>query len=121
MNLHSTAGNYFRSTAHAGIRQKVARRRVFDLPGGLLLWKAVAKTMLWGLPLILACNLWCAHAIEANRAQHSVLQQSLVALEKSRDDLALQEERLTAPVRVKIAAGAKFSLFEPAPGQIQPM
>ncbi len=121
MNIHSTAGNYFRSAAQAGIRQKVARRRIFDLPGGLLLWKTVAKTMLWGLPLVLACNLWCASAIDTNRTRHAVMQQSLIALEKSRDDLALQEERLTAPVRVKIAAGAKFSLFEPTPAQIQPM
>ncbi|MEE4242663.1 MAG: hypothetical protein V2I36_14445 [Desulfopila sp.] len=121
MSIHSTTGNYFRSAAHPGIRQKVARRRVLDLPGGVLLWKSVGKILLWGLPLILAGNLWCASVIDAKRMQHAALEQSLSVLQKSRDELVVQEERLTSPVRVEIAAAAKFSLFVPTPEQIQPM
>lgn len=121
MNIHSTANNYFRSAAHVGIRQKISRRRVFDLPGGLLLWKAVGKMLLWGLPLVLGVNLWCASAINANRAQYEAAEQHLVQLENSSSELIVQRDRLISPVRIKIAAAEKLSLFEPAPGQIQKM
>lgn len=121
MNIHSTTSNYFRATAHVGIRQKIARRRVFDVPGGILLWKAVGKILLWSLPLVLAANLWCSSAIDSKRIQYEAVEQALVQLENSSTELKLRKTRLLSPVRVKIAAAEKLSLFEPAPGQIQRM
>jgi len=121
MHIQSSTENVFRSAAHVGVRQKIARRRVMDLPGGILLWKAVAKALIWGLPVILAANLWCAHAVDDSRVQRLSLQQELEALQSSGGDLALQRQRLTSPVRVKIAAAEKLSLHEPGPGQIRRM
>lgn len=121
MNIQSSTGNVFRSAATVGVRQKVARRRPLDLPGGILLWKAVGKVCLWGLPLVLAVNLWCAHAIETSHGQNLALQKTIGMLETEAGELALTEKRLISPVRVKIAAAAKLSLFEPAPEQIRRM
>ncbi len=121
MNIQSSTGNVFRSSTHVGVRQKVARRRALDLPGGMLLWKAVGKVLMWGLPVILAANLWCAHAIDGSRARSLSLQQELEHLESGAGELALQRQRLTSPVRVKIAAAGKLSLHEPEAGQIHRM
>ncbi|HKJ65926.1 MAG TPA: hypothetical protein VJ969_11015 [Desulfopila sp.] len=121
MNIQSSTGNVFRSSAHVGVRQKIARRRALDLPGGILLWKAVGKVLIWAVPVVLAANLWCAHAIDTSSARSLALQQELVQLEDSADELALQRQRLTSPVRVKIAAAEKLSLYEPSAGQIRRM
>lgn len=121
MNIHSTAGNVFRPATQVGIRQKVARRGAFDLPGGNLLWKAVGKVLLWGLPLVLAGNLWCSSVIDSQRARYQTMQDSVMQLHSSSKDLQLQKKRLLSPVRVKIAAAEKLGLYEPAQGQIRRM
>ena len=72
MTIQITTGNYFRTAAHVGIRQKVARRRPFDLPGGLLLWQAVGKVLLWSIPLVLSLNLVCSSVINSYRSENAI-------------------------------------------------
>ncbi len=121
MNIHSSTTNYFRTTTHTGIRQKVGRRKPLDLPGGLLLWQAVGKLLLWSLPVVLGINLWCVSAIDSQGAKSSETLQKLEQLHRSNADLQVQINRLMSPVRIKIAAAEKLDLYEPTPEQIQHM
>ena len=121
MTIQSTTGNYFRTAAHVGIRQKVARRRPLDLPGGLQLWQAVGKILLWSVPLVLTLNLVCSSVINSYRSEIAATQQAMFEEEKQMNELLQQRTRLTSPVRVKIAAAVKLDLFEPEPNQIKRM
>lgn len=121
MTIQITTGNYFRTAAHVGIRQKVARRRPLDLPGGLQLWQAVAKVLLWTVPLVLSLNLVCLTVINSHRSDIAATQQAMFEEEREMKELLQQRTRLTSPVRVKIAAAVKLDLFEPEPNQIQRM
>jgi ABC-type thiamine transport system ATPase subunit len=121
MNIQSTTGNYFRTAVQVGVRQKVARRRPLDLPGGLQLWQAVGKVMLWGVPLVLSLNLLCSSLSNSYRSEITVMQQAIHQEEKQMEQLLQQRTRLTSPVRVKIAAAAKLDLFEPEKNQIKRM
>ena len=121
MTIQITTGNYFRTAAHVGIRQKVARRRPFDLPGGLLLWQAVGKVLLWSVPLVLSLNLACSSVINSYRSEIAATQQAMFEEEKKMEELLQQRIRLTSPVRIKIAAAVKLDLYEPEPNQIKHM
>lgn len=121
MNIQSSANNYYRTASHIGIQQKVESRRAFDLPGGVLLWKAAAKVMLWSLPLVLGINLMCSSLIRSQEQRIGELQQAMAAIEQSNIELRTKKARLASPEIVKVAAAEKLSLFEPAPGQIQRM
>lgn len=121
MNIPSTSSNYFRTAAHVGVRQKVERRRPLDLPGGIVLWKAVGKVILWTVPLVLAANLWFSSAMNTRTAKIAEIETALQQLQVENGDLLRQVERLSSPVRVKIAAAEKLSLYEPEAGQIWPM
>lgn len=121
MTIQSTAGNRFRTAAYPGFRQRVARRGPLALPGGLPLWRAVGKTMLWGLPVVLGINLWLASMCNSYTAQAASTQQLLLQEKKNNAELALKRSRLFSPVRLKIAAAAKLDLHEPAAKQVKRM
>ena len=121
MNIQSTTSNYFKTAHHVGVRQKVERRTPLSLPGGLVLWKAVGKILVWGLPVVLALNLWCASRINTRNVEISETSTALQQLKTSNAALQTKVDRLVSPVRVKIAAAEKLKLYEPAPGQIQRM
>ncbi len=121
MNINISTSNYFRTASHAGIRQKIERRKPFELPGGLQLWQAVGKVLLWGLPVILGINLWCASSIDTQRIKSVDMQQKLEQLRNGNNELQIQVNRLTSPVRVKIAAAEKLGLHVPTPDQVQRM
>jgi hypothetical protein len=121
MAIQSTTGNYFRTAAHAGIRQKVVRRGPLDLPGGLALWRSVGKTLLWTLPVILAANLWLASACNSINMEYRAVGQALIEEQHATEQLLQQKSQLLSPVRIKIAAAEKFGLYEPASTQIKHM
>lgn len=121
MTIQITTGNYFRTAAHVGIRQKVARRRPLDLPGGLQLWQAVGKVLLWSVPLVLSLNLVCSSVINSYRSEIAATQQAMFEEEKQMEELLQHRTRLISPVRVKLAAAVKLDLFEPEPNQIKRM
>ena len=106
---------------HGLVRQKVARRRPLDLPGGIQLWQAVGKVMLWGVPLVLSANLLFSSLSNSYREEITAMQQVIHQEERQLEQLVQQKTRLISPVRVKIAAAAKLELFEPEKKQIQRM
>lgn len=121
MTIHSTTGNCFRTTPQLGIRQRIARRRPLDFPGGIQLWQAVGKVLLWTIPLVLSLNLLFSSMTNSYRLEIEATHQAIAQQEKEMDELLLKTKRLTAPVRVKIAAAEKLGLHEPEPNQIKHM
>lgn len=121
MSIQSSANNYFRTAAQIGIQQKVESRRAFDLPGGIALWKAVAKVMLWSMPFVLGLNLFCSAMIQSQAGQIAEMKQALAAVESSNIKLRTQKAQLASPDNVMVAAAEKLSLYKPVAGQIQRM
>ena len=121
MAIQSTTGNYFRSAAHVGVRQRVARRRPLDLPGGIQLWQAVGKVMMWSIPIVLSLNLAFASLNNSYLSKIAVEQQHIIEQQKQLTLLQQDKARLISPVRVKLAAAEKLELFEPSAKQIRRM
>lgn len=121
MAMQSTTGNYFRTAAHAGIRQKVVRRGPWDLPGGMALWRSIGKTLVWSLPVILAANLWLASACNSTKMEYRAVGQALMEEQRATEQLLQRKSQLLSPVRIKIAAAERFGLHEPASTQIKQM
>lgn len=120
MNFHNVQQvSYLRTVPNLGVRQQLQPRGAFDLPGGIVLWKAVAKVMLLILPLFFAVNMFLS-------AQREDVERSLVALDNQRHELQdknigllAQKARLYAPEHVSQMAGTKLSLFVALPSQIE--
>jgi hypothetical protein len=89
------------------------------LPGGLVLWKAVARIMLLMLPFVLAANMFFASIVND-------MERSLTAVDNQRHELMdknigllAQRAGLYAPDRVSRMAADKLSLYVASPGQIE--
>jgi hypothetical protein len=120
MNFHTTTqASYLRPVTNLGVRQQLQSRGVLDLPGGLVLWKAVARIMLLMLPFVLAANMFFASMIND-------IERSLTAVDNQRHELMdknigllAQRAGLYAPDRVSRMAADKLSLYAASPGQIE--
>ena len=118
MNFHNTTHvSYLRPVTNLGVRQQLQSRDFFDFPGGLLLWKAIGKSILLMLPFVLAANMFLAGKIND-------LQRSLAIVDNQRHELTdknigllAQKARLYAPERVSQMAADKLSLYAASPGQ----
>ena len=121
MAIHTTTGNYFRSAAHVGVRQRVSRKRPLDLPGGIQLWQLVGKMLMWSIPVILSLNLAFASLGSSYSAKIGAEQQQLHEQQKQLTLLQEQKARLTSPVRVKLAAAEKLDLYVPTTDQLRQM
>lgn len=121
MAIQSTTGNYFRSAAHVGVRQRIARRRPLDLPGGIQLWQAVGKVMMWSIPVVLSLNLALASLGNSYLTKIAAEQQLILEQKKQLTLLEEKKARLISPVRVKLAAAEKLDLYEPSTEQIRRM
>ncbi len=120
MNFHNVPQvSYVRNVPSLGVRQQLHPRGVFDLPGGIALWKAAGKIMLLIFPFFLALNMFLSSAREN-------VEQSLVIVDNQRHELQdknigllAQKARLYAPERVSQLAGDKLSLYVALPSQIE--
>lgn len=120
MNFHNTTQvSYLRTVTNIGVRQQLQSRGVFDLPGGLVLWKAVGKIVLLILPFVLAANMFLASTVDG-------VERSLAAFDNERHELMdknigllAKKARLNAPERVSQMAADKLSLYAASPGQIE--
>ena len=102
-----------------GVRQHLQSRDVLDLPGGLVLWKAVGKVLLLLLPLVVTFNLFLASAINDAGNELTVIDNQRHQLMDKNIGLLAQKAQLYAPDRVSQLAGQKLSLYSAAPGQIE--
>ncbi len=120
MNFHNTTQvSYLRTVTALGVRQQLQPRGVFDLPGGLAIWKAVGKIVLIMLPFVLAANMFLASvADDAERSLTTFDNQRHELMDKNIGLLA-KKARLYAPERVSQLAADKLSLYAASPGQIE--
>jgi hypothetical protein len=120
MNIQNTTQlSYIRSVPNIGVRQHLQPRGVLDLPGGLMLWKAVGKVLLLLLPLVVTVNMFLASAMnDVGRELSTVDNLRHERMDKNIGLLA-QKAQLYAPERVSQLAGQKLSLYAASPGQIE--
>ena len=120
MNFHTTQQiSYLRPVSNLGVRQQLQPRSIFDLPGGLALWKASAKMLVCILPLLVVVNMFLASIInETGRSMTAVDTQRHELIDKNIGLLA-QKAGLYAPERVSRLAADKLSLYTAIPGQIE--
>jgi hypothetical protein len=120
MNFQNTTHvPYLRSVTNLGIRQQLQSRDVFDLPGGLVLWKAVGKITLLMLPFIVAANMFIASILsEVDLSIASIEAKHHEVIDKN-IGLRAQKARLYAPDRLSKLAADRLFLFTAEPGQIE--
>jgi hypothetical protein len=120
MNFQNTTQlSYIRPVTNIGVRQHLQPRDVLDLPGGLVLWKAVGKVLLLLLPLMVTFNLFLASAINDAGNELTVIDNQRHQLMDKNIGLLAQKAQLYAPDRVGQLAEQKLSLYSAAPGQIE--
>lgn len=120
MNFQNTTQlSYIRTVTNIGVRQHLQPRDVLDLPGGLVLWKAVGKVLLLLLPLVVTFNLFLASAINDAGNEFTVIDNQRHQLMDKNIGLLAQKAQLYAPDRVGQLAAQKLSLYSAAPGQIE--
>jgi hypothetical protein len=120
MNFHTTQQiSYLRPVTNFGVRQQLQPRNIFELPGGLVLWKTSGKMLLCLLPLLIVVNMFLASIInETDRSMMAVDNQRHELIDKNIGLLA-QKAGLYAPERVSRLAADKLSLYTAIPGQIE--
>lgn len=120
MNFQNTTQlSYIRPVTNIGVRQHLQPRDVLDLPGGLVLWKAVAKVLLLLLPLVVTVNLFLSSAINDVGSELTAIDNQRHELMDKNIGLLAQRAQLYAPERVGQLAAQKLSLYSAAPGQIE--
>ena len=119
MNFHNTSEAYLRPVTNIGIRQHLRVRDARDLPGGVVLWRAVAKVSLVLLAIVLAINLLLASVI-------GNIDRSLVAVDNQRHELMdkniellAHKARLGAPDNVLQLAAEKLALYTASDDQVE--
>lgn len=121
MNIQSHAHNVFPKAVQPEFRQNLRRRRGLELPGGILLWSAVAKVVLVIMPLILVGNLWFSSEMGLVETAIQAEQQALFQVNNENIIIRTEKARLLSPEHVRIVAADKLALMVPDPEQIQRM
>lgn len=117
MIIYNSTESYTRPTANVGIRQQLARRGVWDIPGGALLWRAIGRV---GLAVVVAtCGVQLLLGVVGNHLtdkmaryeeQRHQLMDTNITLRATRAGMLTQQA-------VEAAAGKALSLYSPVEGQ----
>lgn len=118
MLFHNSVQTYARPVAGAGVRQQLARRHGWEMPGGIQPWKAAGK---FGLVLCAVVGVCLA----GSGVYKGGLEKSVSAVESQRHDLmdthiSLLAKRATllTPQHIELAAKETLSLRVPLPGHV---
>lgn len=124
MNFQNYTEGYIRPVAKMGImqhmqsRKRMRSRNIFELPGGIVLWKTAAKVMLWILPVILTVNMFVASAINnIDQSFVAVDNQHHLLMDKNIEMLA-HRAQLLAPSKLQKLAEEKLSLYATSKNQV---
>jgi hypothetical protein len=119
MNYQNTTQAYMRTAAKVGVRRQTYRRTMsLEIPGGLVLWKVVGKTVLLILPVVLVMQIFLASAINNIERSVTLVQQQQQELEDQNIELLARKARLWAPGSVERLAADKLALYSPSKKQI---
>jgi hypothetical protein len=118
MIFQNSASTYARPVANIGIRQHLARRSAWELPGGILLWKAAGRVALVAFAVTIAVNMMFG-------VYRGNLATATVGVEELRHDLmdkniSLRAKRaiMLRPQQLEKAAGNLLALHSPVDGQV---
>ena len=115
---HNSAQSYGRPASHIGVRQHLVRRDSWELPGGVLLWKAVGRVAaVVGLVVILI-SIAMGGYLRSLEGKTRVVENNRHDLMDSNISLRAERAVLQAPDRVRYEAGKLLSLHVPASGQV---
>lgn len=113
-HIHFTA----QQTAGFEVRQPLRRRRVSDLPGGKMLWLAIAKVSCIALVVVCTSVLWMGSF--SSQVQLSI-QASEANLHQVRNDqitLLAERARLMSAKNIHSQAQQSLALYVPEKGQV---
>ena len=110
---------YFRSASHVGMRQHLSRRGVFDLPGGIALWRSVGKILLVLLPLVLTAQFILSSMVSSAERAVRVADDTQYNFTITNSLLKAERSRLVTPDQVRAIAGESFALHTPEKGQVR--
>ena len=109
----------FRSAAHVGMRQHLSRRGAFELPGGIVLWKTVAKVLAILLPLVLAGHLLLSSLVRNTEQSVRAADDAHYNLTIANSLLRSERSKLLTPEQVQVNSRDMLSLHTPEKGQVR--
>ncbi len=117
MIFHNSAQSYVRPVANVGIRQHLTRLSIGELPGGILLWKAIGKVAVAVCVATITMNV--ALSVYKGNLANAVVTVELQRHELMDRNINLRAKRaaLLSPQAVELAAGKMLSLYSPVKGQ----
>ncbi len=118
MMYQGSAHAYFRSAVHVGMQHQ-GRRSAFELPGGLLLWKAVGKVLLVLLPILLALHLFFSSFVSNTEESVRAADDNHYNLTIANSLLKSERSQLLTSGQVQVVVGDSFSLHAPGKGQVR--
>lgn len=119
MMYQSSAQAGFRSTVPVGMRQHLSRRGVLELPGGILLWKALGKVLLILLPVVVGGHLLLSSFVDNAEESLRAADDAHYNLTIANSLLKSERLQLLSPAQVHAVAGDSLSLHTPEKGQVR--
>jgi hypothetical protein len=117
MIFHNSVQSYVRPVANVGIRQHLARRSTSELPGGIVLWKALGKVAV----VVCVATITMSAVLSVYKGNvataAAAVEQQRHELMDSNINLRAKRAALLSPQAIELAAGKMLSLYAPVNGQ----
>ena len=113
-HIHFTA----QQTAGFEVRQPLRRRRVSDLPGGKMLWLAIAKVSCIALVVVCASVLWMGSFSSQAQLTIQAAQANLHTVRNDQITLLAERARLMSAKNIHSQAQQALALYVPEKGQV---
>lgn len=118
MNFQNHVHFSARQTAGFEVRQQLRRRRVSDLPGGKILWLAVAKVFCISLIVICGSGLWFGSTTAHINTSIETVEANLHSLRNDQIALLAERARLMSAKNIHTHAQQELALYVPEKGQV---
>lgn len=113
-HIHFTA----QQTAGFEVRQQLRRRRVSDLPGGKMLWLAIAKVSCIALVVVCASVLWMGSFSSQAQLTIQAAEANLHNIRNEQIRLLAERARLMSAKNIHSQAQQALALYVPEKGQV---
>jgi hypothetical protein len=112
--IHFTA----QQTAGFEVRQQLRRRRVSDLPGGKMLWLAIAKVSCLAMVIVCTSVLWLGSLSSEARISIQAVEANLHTIRNDQMALLAERARLMSANNIHLQAQQVLALYVPEEGQV---
>lgn len=117
MIFQDSVQSYTRPAVNIGIRQHLARRSAWELPGGVIFWKAAGKVVLGVCMATIALNMLLSVYKGHLEAIATVMEGQRHELMDKNISLRVTRAGMLTRQAVEVAAGKSLSLYMPEQGQ----